>query len=41
MSRSEAQNVYFRKNLPRLQQLKAQLDPTEVFYYPQAVSPAK
>ncbi|KAK0646726.1 hypothetical protein B0T16DRAFT_328146 [Cercophora newfieldiana] len=40
MSRTEAQNVYFRKNLPKLQQLKAQYDPTELFYYPQAVSPA-
>src|SRR6188474_2175722 len=37
MSRTEAQNVYFRKNLPKLQKLKAQLDPTELFYYPQAV----
>jgi hypothetical protein len=39
LSRTEAENVYFRKNLPKLQQLKAQYDPAEVFYYPQAVSP--
>ncbi|KAK5653176.1 hypothetical protein OQA88_9275 [Cercophora sp. LCS_1] len=41
LSRAEAQKVYYRQNLPKLQQLKADLDPTEVFYYPQAVSPAK
>lgn len=41
MSRAEAQQVYYRQNLPRLQQLKAQYDPAELFYYPQAVQPAK
>lgn len=41
MSRDTAQDVYFRQNLPRLKQVKAQLDPTELLYYPQAISPAK
>jgi len=41
MSRKEAQDVYYRQNLPRVQQLKAKYDPTELFYYPQAVEPAK
>ncbi|KAK3356883.1 hypothetical protein B0T25DRAFT_497640 [Lasiosphaeria hispida] len=41
MSRAEAQDVYYRQNLPRLQQLKAVYDPTELFYYPQAVAPTK
>ncbi len=41
MNRTEAQNVYYRQSLPRLQQLKAQYDPNELFYYPQAVQPAK
>ncbi|KAK3374823.1 hypothetical protein B0H63DRAFT_437697 [Podospora didyma] len=41
MSRTEAQNVYYRQNLAKLQQIKAQVDPDEVFYYPQGIQPAK
>ncbi|KAK0637404.1 hypothetical protein B0T17DRAFT_568097 [Bombardia bombarda] len=41
MNRTEAQNNYWRQSLPKLQQLKAQLDPNEVFYYPQSVQAAK
>ena len=41
LNRTEAQDVYYRQNLPRLKQLKKEFDPTEVFYYPQAVEPAK
>ncbi|KAK1749355.1 glucooligosaccharide oxidase [Echria macrotheca] len=41
MNRTYAQQVYYRQSLPRLQQLKAELDPNEVFYYPQAITPAK
>lgn len=41
MNRATAQDNYYRQNLPRLQQLKKQLDPAELFYYPQAVQPAK
>ncbi|KAG7294043.1 hypothetical protein NEMBOFW57_004105 [Staphylotrichum longicolle] len=41
LNRTEAQDVYYRQNLPRLKQLKRQFDPTEVFYYPQAVEPGK
>ncbi|KAK4221434.1 hypothetical protein QBC38DRAFT_403351 [Podospora fimiseda] len=41
MNRATAQDVYYRTSLPRLKQLKAQLDPNELFYYPQAIEPAK
>ncbi|KAK4211998.1 glucooligosaccharide oxidase [Rhypophila decipiens] len=41
MNRTEATDVYYRQNLARLQQIKAQVDPNELFYYPQAVAPAK
>ncbi len=41
MNRTYAQQVYYRDSLPKLQQLKAELDPNEVIYYPQAVQPAK
>jgi hypothetical protein len=41
MNRTEAQDVYYKESLPRLKQLKKQLDPTELFYYPQAIEPAK
>ena len=41
MNRTYAQNVYYRNSLPRLQKIKAAVDPTEVFYYPQAIAPAK
>jgi len=41
LNRTEAQNAYYRQNLARLKQIKQQVDPTELFYYPQAVEPAK
>lgn len=41
INRTEAQNVYYRQNLAKLQQIKAEVDPTELFYYPQAIQPAK
>jgi len=41
LNRTEAQDVYYRQNLPRLKQIKRDLDPKEVFYYPLAVEPAK
>jgi hypothetical protein len=41
MNRTEAQQNYWRQSLPRLQKIKAAVDPTDVFYYPQAVAPAK
>ncbi|KAL2187852.1 hypothetical protein L209DRAFT_743074 [Thermothelomyces heterothallicus CBS 203.75] len=40
LDRAEAQEVYYRQNLDRLRRIKQQqLDPTELFYYPQAVEP--
>ena len=39
LNRTTAQDVYFGKNLPRLRDLKAQLDPEEVFYYPISLQP--
>ena len=36
-----AQEKYWGVNLPRLQQIKKQLDPNEVFWNPQSVKPAK
>ncbi|KAF2205787.1 FAD-binding domain-containing protein [Delitschia confertaspora ATCC 74209] len=41
MSRKEAQDVYYRGNLGRLQSIKAAMDPEEVFYFPQAIEPVK
>lgn len=41
LNRTEATSLYYKQNLPRLQQIKRDLDPNEVFYYPQAVAPAK
>ncbi|OAA65853.1 glucooligosaccharide oxidase [Niveomyces insectorum RCEF 264] len=41
MNRTYAQQVYYRDSLPRLQQIKAAVDPTQVFDYPQAIEPAK
>ena len=40
LDQTTAQNNYWRANLPRLQQIKKALDPTEVFYYPQSVRPS-
>ncbi|KAI1818066.1 Glucooligosaccharide oxidase [Poronia punctata] len=39
LNRTEAHKVYFGKNLPKLQQLKAELDPEELFYYPISINP--
>lgn len=41
MSRETAQKVYYRNNLPRLQKLKAQIDPDELFYNPISIEPVK
>ncbi|KAL2259992.1 hypothetical protein VTK26DRAFT_6156 [Humicola hyalothermophila] len=41
MNRTEAQEAYYRESLPRLRRLKQELDPTELFYYPQSVEPAE
>ncbi len=41
MNRTYAQQVYYRQSLPRLRKIKAAVDPTEVFYYPQSIEPAK
>ncbi|KAI0159987.1 putative glucooligosaccharide oxidase [Hypoxylon sp. FL1284] len=41
LDRAKAQEMYWGKNLPRLQKLKAELDPNELFYYPVSVSPEK
>ncbi len=41
LNRTTAENMYWGKNLARLQDLKAQLDPGELFYYPVSISPAK
>ena len=39
MNRTYAQKVYWRQSLDKLQKLKAQFDPNDVFYYPQGVEP--
>jgi hypothetical protein len=39
MDQETAQRRYWGKNLPRLQQIKASVDPEEVFYLPQSVRP--
>jgi hypothetical protein len=39
MNRTYAQQVYWRQSLPRLQQIKAAVDPTDLFYYPQGIEP--
>lgn len=41
MDRDYATKVYYGENLAKLQKLKAKFDPTDRFYYPQAVRPAK
>ncbi|KAF1993440.1 Glucooligosaccharide oxidase [Amniculicola lignicola CBS 123094] len=40
LPRDAAEKQYYGEHLPRLQELKANYDPTEVFYYTQGVSPA-
>ncbi|KAI0095980.1 putative glucooligosaccharide oxidase [Daldinia grandis] len=41
LNRTRAQEMYWGKNLAKLQQLKADLDPKELFYYPVSISPAE
>lgn len=40
LDRATAQKLYYATNLLKLQQLKAKYDPGQLFYYPQALSPA-
>ncbi|EJD49067.1 FAD-binding domain-containing protein [Auricularia subglabra TFB-10046 SS5] len=37
----DAQRQYFGGNLPKLERIKAELDPTEVFWNPQSIKPKK
>jgi hypothetical protein len=39
LNRTAAHSMYFGKSMPKLQQLKTQLDPKELFYYPISVKP--
>lgn len=41
LDQDNAQQLYWGENLGRLQEMKALLDPDEVFYLPQSVRPAK
>lgn len=41
LNRTKAQEMYWGENLARLQHLKAELDPDELFYYPVSLSPAR
>lgn len=41
LNRTRAQEMYWGKNLAKLQQLKAELDPKELFYYPVSINPAE
>lgn len=38
---ADAQNQYFGTNLPKLESIKAVVDPTEVFWNPQSIKPKK
>ena len=40
INRTTAEQMYWGSSLPRLQTIKAAFDPTELFYYPQSISPA-
>jgi len=37
---TDPQVEYFNSNLPKLESIKATLDPTEVFWNPQSIKPA-
>lgn len=39
LNRTAAQQAYYGASLPRLQKLKAQYDPNELFYSPQSIQP--
>ncbi|KAI0196722.1 hypothetical protein EV127DRAFT_86320 [Xylaria flabelliformis] len=39
LNRTAAHEMYWGKSMPKLQQLKTQLDPEELFYYPIAIRP--
>ncbi|KAI1447027.1 putative glucooligosaccharide oxidase [Annulohypoxylon stygium] len=41
LNRTRAQEMYWGNNLVKLQQLKADLDPHELFYYPVSLSPTQ
>jgi len=41
LNQTAAQSMYWGPSLPKLQAIKAEVDPNEVFYFPQAVRPAK
>jgi hypothetical protein len=40
LNQTTAQKMYWGESLPRLQKLKAAVDPQEIFYLPQSVRPA-
>ncbi|KAI1172260.1 Glucooligosaccharide oxidase [Nemania sp. FL0916] len=40
LDRETAQRVYWGKNVPELQKIKAKFDPNELFYYPISIQPA-
>ncbi|KAI1342298.1 Glucooligosaccharide oxidase [Xylariaceae sp. FL0016] len=40
LNRTTAQQMYYAQNLPKLQELRTEFDPAELFYYPMAITPA-
>ncbi|KFX94602.1 hypothetical protein O988_06194 [Pseudogymnoascus sp. VKM F-3808] len=40
LERQDAEELYWGKNLPRLRDIKAELDPTEVFFNPVSIEPS-
>ena len=41
LNRTFAQDVYWGQHVPRLQSVKADVDPDEVFYFPQSIKPTR
>lgn len=39
LNRTAAHDMYWGASMPKLQQLKTQLDPQELFYYPISIKP--
>ncbi|KAK3625869.1 hypothetical protein LTR56_020182 [Elasticomyces elasticus] len=39
LNQTYAQDAYWGENVPRLQSIKAAVDPEEVFYFPQSIKP--